>query len=496
MNTDIIAASCDKVFPIDTFSTSCNDVVTNGSVVDRAVHTLAAAKPDDAFFVADLGVVTRQFLRFKRCLPRIHPFFAIKCNPNEGVIRTLLALGAGFDCASKGEIDQVLALGASADRLIYANPCKHPSHIKSAAAAGVHLMTFDNHNELLKIKGANPNAKVVLRIKTEDGHAKQGFSAKFGADLALVPQLLQLAKDLALDLVGVSFHVGTGCTDPNAYLLAVRAARTVFDDAARFGFDLSLLDVGGGFPGDADSNDFEAIAAVLGPAVDDLFPSTIKVIAEPGRYFVASAFTLAVAVTSVRDCNSLAARPSTPSMSSLNGCDSDGDSGGVASTTITPRSASPFLEAACGSSFSDVDTETSSSLMSSPAFEAQHKVPLAAAVSSTDAKVMYYLNDGVYGSLNCVMFDSVVPVPRVLTRNGVPCDGAAATTDLHVATLWGPTCDSLDCINRAVLLPQLAVGDWLCFDKMGAYTIAAATSFNGFATATVHYVNSHVNTDM
>lgn len=118
-------------------------------------------------------------------------------------------LGAGFDCASKNEIQKVLDLGVSPDRIIFANPCKQASYIKYAYKMGVEYMTFDNEHELYKIKDNHPNAKCVLRIITNDADAICRFSMKFGADMDSSLKLIETAVKLGLDLVGVSFHVSS-----------------------------------------------------------------------------------------------------------------------------------------------------------------------------------------------------------------------------------------------------------------------------------------------
>jgi ornithine decarboxylase len=84
------------------------------------------------------------------------------------VLRTLNALGTGFDCASKGEMQAVLEMGVDPSRIIYANPCKQVSHLRYAAAKNIRMMTFDNADELRKVKLHHPNAQLVLRILTDD----------------------------------------------------------------------------------------------------------------------------------------------------------------------------------------------------------------------------------------------------------------------------------------------------------------------------------------
>lgn len=206
-------------------------------------------------------------------------------------------LGNGFDCASKAEIDLALQTGVEPSRIIYAQPCKTKSYLRYAAQMGVTQMTFDNADELYKIKANFPGAQLYLRILTDDSTSLCRLSMKFGASLDVAKQLLELAYQLELNVVGVSFHVGSGAEDPSAFLKAVQDARMVFDQAAEVGFELHTLDVGGGFTQDA----FEKFAGILSEAVDTYFPPHIRVIAEPGRFYVSSAFTLAANIIARRD---------------------------------------------------------------------------------------------------------------------------------------------------------------------------------------------------
>ncbi|MCJ1406697.1 Ornithine decarboxylase [Ptychographa xylographoides] len=255
------------------------------------------AGEEDAFFVADMGVVYRQHLRWKMNLKRVKPHYAVKCNPNPEVIRLLAALGTGFDCASKAEIELILKAGVDPSRIIYAQPCKTKSYIRYAAANGVKQMTFDNTDELYKTKALFPDAELFLRILTDDSSSLCRLSLKFGASLDSTEELLRLAKELELNVVGVSFHVGSGASDSQSFVKAVQDSRTVFNQAARVGFTLKTLDVGGGFTGET----FEEMATVLGEALDEYFPPSVRIIGEPGRYYVASAFTLACNIIARRD---------------------------------------------------------------------------------------------------------------------------------------------------------------------------------------------------
>lgn len=255
------------------------------------------AGEEDAFYVADMGEIYRQHLRWKMQLGRVKPFYAVKCNPDPEILRLMAQLGNGFDCASKSEIDLALATGIDPSRIIYAQPCKTKSYLRYAAQVGVKQMTFDNADELYKIKACFPDAELYLRILTDDSTSLCRLSMKFGASLDVARELLELAAQLELKVVGVSFHVGSGAEDPSAFVKAVQDARMVFDQAVEAGHDLHTLDVGGGFSHDT----FEKFAGYLGEALDAYFPPHVRIIAEPGRYYVANAFTLAANVIARRD---------------------------------------------------------------------------------------------------------------------------------------------------------------------------------------------------
>ncbi|CRK49137.1 hypothetical protein BN1723_017006, partial [Verticillium longisporum] len=253
-----------------------------GEALRRRVESIdtesCGAGEEDTFFVADLGEVYRQHMRWKLNLPRVKPFYAVKCNPDPRVIELLAALGTGFDCASKWEIDQILNMGLTPERIIYAQPCKTNSYLRYVKTQGVKQMTFDNADELYKIAKLYPGAELFLRIMTDDESSLCRFSMKFGASKEIAGELLALAKDLGLNVVGVSFHVGSGASDPMAFYKAVHDSYLVFEQGRAFGFNMKTLDIGGGFCDDS----FEDMAAVLRGALDEYFPpsSNVNIMAE------------------------------------------------------------------------------------------------------------------------------------------------------------------------------------------------------------------------
>ncbi|KAL5015826.1 hypothetical protein ScPMuIL_005415 [Solemya velum] len=260
---------------------------------------------EDAFVVIDLGDIVHKYDNWVRKLPRVKPFYAVKCNNDHAVLKILADLGTGFDCASQTEIQKVLNLDVDPARIIYANTVKQTSFLNYSADKNVRTMTFDNEAELHKIKAVFPGARLVLRILP--GHFKVAIELgnKFGCHPKRVSNLLAIAKSLTLNVVGVSFHVGSGCREAEAYAVSIEKAREAFDLACDLGFKMELLDIGGGYPGHETGPgevSFEEMADVINSSLEKYFPEKegVKVIAEPGRYFARSAMSIAVNIIGKR----------------------------------------------------------------------------------------------------------------------------------------------------------------------------------------------------
>lgn len=257
---------------------------------------------EDPFFVLDVGVVLSLWERWVTNLPMFQPFYAVKCNPNRYLLAVLAALGAGFDCASRAEIAAILDVGVPADRIIYANPCKAEGHLKYAAEVDVNLTTFDSMAEVHKLKSIHPSTAAVIRIAPPvDAAARYPLRAKFGAMPEEVRPLLEAAIEAGLKVVGVSFHIGSCPTYVGAYRDAIGASKGVFELAEQLGMPpMTVLDVGGGFT----TANLEDAALVIREGVRDYFPDyhekKLTLMAEPGRLFSETAFTLAASVIGKR----------------------------------------------------------------------------------------------------------------------------------------------------------------------------------------------------
>jgi diaminopimelate decarboxylase len=227
---------------------------------------------------------------------------------------------------------------------------------------------------------------------------------------------------MGIKVVGISFHVGSGCRDPTAFGVAIAHAARLFEFGRQtVGHDMTVLDVGGGFPGFASEEiDFPTIANVINDALETYFPEeanqNVEIIAEPGRFYASAAFTLCCSV--------------------------------IAKTRVSAQ-----------------------------------KVTGQEAHEGEDG-MMYYLNDGVYGSFNCILYDHFTPSGRKLTTKET--ERASAQEELW-SSVWGPTCDGLDQIAEQMRLPRMEEGDWMIWENMGAYTASAGSEFNGFPRPNIHY---------
>jgi len=221
------------------------------------------------------------------------------------------------------------------------------------------------------------------------------LSSKFGVEPGDAANLIEKAFKLGLTVEGLSFHVGSQCSNIDNYLNALEAAAEIFRETKKRGYGLKLLNIGGGFPVPYDETapPFKELAKKLGPEIDRLFPEEIEVVAEPGRFLVATAATLVVSII---------------------GC------------------------------------------------------------AWRDGKTVYYVDDGVYGTLSGVVYDHCSYHFNSFNKG-----------EKKLCSVVGPTCDAFDTVSTAEMLPDLEIGDLLYVKNIGAYSNASATNFNGFPKAKI-----------
>ncbi|CAG9321107.1 unnamed protein product [Blepharisma stoltei] len=242
--------------------------------------------------IAKLGLVLEKWYQL---LPSIRPFYAVKCNPDPFVVSRMVSLGIGFDCASKHELELVKSSNANIENdVIFAQTIKSNRDLAAISNLSVKYATFDCVEELRKIANFGlPNLKLVLRIFEIDEKAILSFRHKFGAIKTDWVNIFEEAVKLGIDIAGVSFNVGSRVKDTNAYFRAIRAADEVWNLGEQYGFNMHLLDIGGGFT----FQNFENAAEEINRGINQYFSERkVQIISEPGIFFaetiVSSCFSI------------------------------------------------------------------------------------------------------------------------------------------------------------------------------------------------------------
>jgi len=253
------------------------------------------------FLVCDGATVERRYGELTERLPGLHLFYAVKANPMAEIVETLAGLGAGFEIASIYELATVVAAGVRPEAVLFSNPVKPAAHVAEAYAAGLYRFAFDSEGELRKLAATAPGASVYVRLAVEDGHSLFPLSAKFGATPSEAERLLALAAGLGLVPYGITFHVGSQCTDPHAWERALGRCGAVMRRLAGRGIHLQMIDIGGGIPARyvAPVPSLAAVAGAIGRGLGRLPYVPALLAAEPGRSLVAESGVLAASVIGV-----------------------------------------------------------------------------------------------------------------------------------------------------------------------------------------------------
>jgi ornithine decarboxylase len=386
---------------------------------DNGVHHIGKASKEllqelarehgTPIFVIDHEKIRENYREFKSHLPAVQVYFAVKANSNPEIVRTLFEMGSSFDVASMPEFmivyENIRHMEKKKrqdwiwDKIIYANTIK-PIETLEALDKYKPLVTFDNAEEIKKIRDHAPHAGLVLRIRVPNTGSMVELSSKFGAHPGEAVDLIMAAFDAGLEVEGLSFHVGSQCTNFENYITALQLSSDIINEVeTRTGRKIRLLDIGGGFPVKyhPEVKDFKVLAKKLNTEIKRLFPKDMEIIAEPGRFLVANTCTLVAKVVGK---------------------------------------------------------------------------------AVRDGKTCYYINDGVYHTYSGQVFDHV-NYPVLAFQEGKN----------QISAVFGPTCDAFDTITLSAELPDLAIGDLVYSENIGAYSHASSTYFNGFPPAKVVHIN-------
>lgn len=257
-----------------------------------------AAQFGAPLMVLDCEAIRRQYHALKNALPGVILHFALKPLPLAAVVRTLLEEGASFDLATSGEVDLVASQGVPSERTIHTHPIKRDSDIRDALAYGCTVFVVDNINELEKFIAYKDQAEILVRLSFRNKDAFADLSKKFGCSPEAAIDIISYAQKLGIRIKGLSFHVGSQSPNPTKYVEAINASAKVIAKVSELGLPaLSTLDIGGGFPVpySADVLPIDVFCAPINQALAQL-PETMQIIAEPGRFIVASSVTSVASV--------------------------------------------------------------------------------------------------------------------------------------------------------------------------------------------------------
>lgn len=270
--------------------------------LDKEAVVKLAAEYGSPLLILSLKQIEENYNCLKQYMPRVRVFYAIKANPHQRILETMINLGSSFDVASDGEINLLHDMGVSGERLIYANPVKTTGGLQACRQCGVQKMTFDSASEIDKIKAVCPDASVLLRLRIDNSSAHVDLNKKFGAAREDALALMLKAKEAGLDMAGIAFHVGSQTVSADPYLQALDIVRELFEEAEEAGLNLRILDIGGGFPIPEPKVkfNFPEMLKQINARLDEDFPET-EIWAEPGRYICGTAVNLITSVIGVNE---------------------------------------------------------------------------------------------------------------------------------------------------------------------------------------------------
>ncbi len=370
--------------------TKAHTKITQKSTIQKAIDFIRETDLEPPYLLMDKAKVRQKVHAIGKNIRNSEVYYAVKANPDIETLRLINSLGIGFEIASEGEMSVLESIGVTSDRMITSNPIKTFRFLRMAAESGVDYFSYDSEAEVLKMREYTPGANVYVRLTVPNEGSEWPLSKKFGVEVEEAEELLVLAKKKGLNPVGITFHVGSQCTNMYNWNSALDKAKDLWDRAEKAGIKLSLLNIGGGYPirYTKDVVGISAIEKNINKAIYQKFPKKTRILIEPGRSVV-------------------------------------GDAGIFVTKVIgkTSRGDEEWL--------------------------------------SIDVGVF----NGLMESIGGIKYSYVVEGSREIKK----------------WTLAGPSCDSFDVIEKNILLPEPAIGNYILILSSGAYTISYASEFNGFS---------------
>jgi len=283
-----------KTFKVEKFHAS----FIPESTLFKVLRYLDREHIETPFLLIDGEKIKEKVSLIGRHIKNAKVFYAVKANPDMEILKFLNELNLGFEISSEGELEILSSLRVNPERIISSNPVKSLKFLRAAASYGIRLFSYDSTDEIEKLATLAPHAQLYVRLSVPNEGSEWPLSKKFGVEIDEALALLYAAKEKGLNPVGITFHVGSQCTNMYNWNIALDKAKTLWDKAERKGIVLTLLNIGGGYPIKYTKNvvSIETIEKNVNNLIYERFPKTTEVHIEPGRAVVGDAGILVTSV--------------------------------------------------------------------------------------------------------------------------------------------------------------------------------------------------------
>ena len=271
--------------------TKAHTRITQKSTIQKAIDFIRGTDLEPPYLLMDKAKVRQKVHAIGKNIRNSEVYYAVKANPDIEILKLINSLGIGFEIASEGEMSVLESIGVTSDKMITSNPIKTFRFLRMAAESGVDYFSYDSEAEVLKMREYAPGANLYVRLTVPNEGSEWPLSKKFGVEVEEAVELLLLAKKKGLNPIGITFHVGSQCTNMYNWNSALDKAKDLWDRAEKAGIRLSLLNIGGGYPirYTKDVVGIPTIEKNINKAIYQKFPKKTRILIEPGRSVVGDA---------------------------------------------------------------------------------------------------------------------------------------------------------------------------------------------------------------
>lgn len=265
--------------------------IATKSTIRHALAFMRTTDLEPPYLLIDKAKLRKKASAIGRKIRNSKVFYAVKANSDIEILKVLHKLGLGFEIASEGELESLISIGVDKEKIITSNPVKSFRFLRKAAEYGVPYYAFDSKEEVRKLRDYAPGCGAYVRLCVPNEGSEWPLSKKFGVELDKAEELLLYAKKKGLKPSGLTFHVGSQCTNIYNWNSALDKAKILWDRMSKEGIKLHILNIGGGYPIRYTKNvvDIGAIDKNINTLIYEKFPKNTQVFIEPGRAIVGDA---------------------------------------------------------------------------------------------------------------------------------------------------------------------------------------------------------------